>query len=277
MSSCVTCKASLCRFCTWDESNEDVTKIFCIECKRYYSIAGNDNTTSEREMRQFLKEHAVNIPVGASYTEVLGLFRRFNDDEHAIFAEDIGCVKYPLYPTSTLNIHEELNNIIQPIKTASLRHIGILIRSSEVEPTVVTGLIHLLASLTDIPTRQKGNSLSCTNAVSQNLVNMAQNARIHSSQRLIERSLRHATDIASPDILDGQITLGRYFESSNVSEGDVCIIIHNKVRASMKNVEYNAKSAISHNHFLATECNCRARCTDYYMMTWKTLSAARHW
>ena len=30
----------------------------------------------------------------------------------------------------------------------------------------------------------------------------------------------------------------------------------------MKNVEYKTKSAISHNHFLATECNCRAGCTN---------------
>ena len=139
-------------------------------------------------MRQFLKEHSVNIPVGASYAEVLELFHRFNDDEHAIFEEDIGSVKYLLFPTSTLNNLHECNNIMQPIKTASVRHIGSLIRSSEVEPTAVTGLVHLLASLTDIQTRQKGDSLSCTHAVSQNLVNMARNARIHSSQRLIERS-----------------------------------------------------------------------------------------
>ena len=261
VSLCMTCKASLCRFCTWDELIEGLPHTFCIECKRY-SIAGNDDTTSERDMRQFLKEHAVNVPVGATYTEVLGLFRRFNDDEHAIFAEDIDSVKYPLFPTSTLNNLHESNNIIQQIKSASLRHIGVLIRSSEVEPTVVTGLVHLLASLTDIQTRQKGDSLSCTHAVSQNLIKMARNARIHSSQRLIDRSLRHATDIASPDILDGLLSLGRCRESSNDCKGDVCIIIHNKVRASMKNVEYNVKSAITHNHFLATECNCRAGCTN---------------
>lgn len=74
----------------------------------------------------------------------------------------------------------------------------------------------------------------------------------------MERSIRHATDIASPDIFDGQITLGKCSKNnSDCRKGELCIIIHSKVRASMKNVEYNKKSAITHNNFLATECNLK--------------------
>lgn len=158
-SSCITCKASLCRFCTWDESNELGAQTFCLECKRH-SRAGDVDEKSESEMRQFLKQHAVNIPVGATYTEVLGLFRRFNDDEHAIFAGDIASVKYPLFPAATLSNSHEPNNIIHQIKTVNVRHIGNLIRSDDIEPMVVTGLVHLLASLTCIQSREKGNNVS---------------------------------------------------------------------------------------------------------------------
>lgn len=259
VSTCVKCKARLCRFCIWDESNEDGSQVLCFECKRY-SIAGKDDQMTEQDMRVYLREHAVNVPVAATYAEVRSLFKQFDDDEHAIFSDDIGSVRYPLLPSSTLNISHESSVVIERMKTVSVREIGALIQSDDVEPAMVIGLVHLLASLADITPRKKGNSLSYIHTVSQNLVSMAKNACIHSSQRLLERSLRHATDQASPDIFDGQLTLGRC--NGNECVGEVCIIIQNNVRASMKNVEYKAKSAITHRHFLATECNCRAGCSN---------------
>lgn len=273
MLSCATCKASLCRFCTWEEANEDSNVVvLCMDCKRY-NIAGVEESKTEREMREFLKQHSVNVPVAATYTEVLSLYRRYDDDDHGIFADDIRSVRYPLLPSSTLNIlHESSKNIerlnilhetshgIERIETLSVRHIGSFIRSGDIEAMVVAGLLRVLASLTDITPRKKGESLSPTHTISKNLINMATNARVHTSQRLIERSLRHATDRASPDIFDGQITLG--ICNTDDCKGDVCVIISNKVRASMKNVEYKTKAAITHNHFLATECTCRAGCSN---------------
>ena len=84
---------------------------------------------------------------------------------------------------------------------------------------------------------------------------MSMNARVHSGERLISRGLRHATDPATPSIYSGSITLGRY-------EGEICVVIENKVRASMKNEEYQTKSAFTQSHFVATECNCQAGCSN---------------
>jgi hypothetical protein len=61
VSSCNVCKASICRFCTWNDSNENNTPPVCFECKRY-NIACEDEQPTEQEMRQHLKEHAVNDP-----------------------------------------------------------------------------------------------------------------------------------------------------------------------------------------------------------------------
>ena len=260
VSLCAMCNASLCRYCVWeDEPNEDMAKVLCLDCKRY-CIAGSDDDKTEREMRDFLREHSVNVPVAATYAEVKKLFHHFDDDDHAIFANDISTVKYPLLPTSTLNMFHESSKDLQRMQTVTLRDIGLLIRSADIDAGAVFGLVHLLGSLVDIPSRKKGEILSSKHAVPHNLVDMARNARVHTSQRLIERGLRHATDRASPDILDGQITLARCNTSD--LKGDVCVIIDNKVRASMKNVEYETKSAITHKHFLASECNCRAGCSN---------------
>jgi hypothetical protein len=96
--------------------------------------------------------------------------------------------------------------------------------------------------------------------VSQNLVNMAQNSHLHSLQHLLERSIWHAIDRASPDIFDGKLTLGGC--NGNDCVRNICIIIENNVHAIMKNVAYKKMPAIIHNHFLATQCNCRAGCTN---------------
>ena len=119
----------------------------------------------------------------------------------------------------------------------------------------VLQLIHFLASLTDIQRRQSKENLSFKHIIHTNLINMATNARIHTSKCLCERSLRHATDPSTPYIQDGMITMG-YFED------DVCVIIEQRVRASMKNVEYTTKAAITRTHFVAAVCNCRAGCSN---------------
>lgn len=246
VSSCLTCRASLCRFCTWEETIDECKTTLCLECKRH-SIAGDADQKSEQEMRKFL-------PVAASYAEVLDLFRQYDGNEHGIFSEDISNVMYPVLPASVLNqALDSINNPIVRIMTASVNHIGFIIRSDEVKPSMIAGLVHILASLTDIQPRSKGEKLSAAHSISNNLVNMAKNARVHTSQRLLERGV--------PDIHLGQITLGQW-NGLGGSSVETCIIIENKVRASMKNVEYRAKAAINHQHFLASECNCRAGCSN---------------
>jgi hypothetical protein len=48
-----------------DQLNKDRSQVLCFECKRY-SIAGKDNQMTKQEMREYLKEHAINVPVAAT-------------------------------------------------------------------------------------------------------------------------------------------------------------------------------------------------------------------
>ena len=74
-TTCLACKATLCRFCIWSSSSgdDDDSGAMCFECKQY-SIAGVDDQKTEQEMRAFLKAHAVNVTTTTTYTEVLKLF-----------------------------------------------------------------------------------------------------------------------------------------------------------------------------------------------------------
>lgn len=69
---------------------------------------------------------------------------------------------------------------------------------------------------------------------------------------LYKRSLRHALDKGSPDVLEATVSLAKH-------GSDPCIIAsHKKVLASMKTVQYNSRSALTSTEFLAAECDCKA-------------------
>ena len=62
----------------------------------------------------------------------------------------------------------------------------------------VAGLITILASLTDVTMRQKGDKLSYRYMLPSNIIYMAEN-----------RSLRHALDKGTPDVLGGDCHSGQ--------------------------------------------------------------------
>ncbi len=126
VSSCVTCNWSLCRFCCWDQLNENGSQVLCFECKRY-NIAVKADQMTKQEMHEHLKEHAINVLVAATYVEVWSLFKQFDNDDHAIFSDDIFSVKYSLLPSLTLNISHESSKVIENFKTVSVCDIGALI------------------------------------------------------------------------------------------------------------------------------------------------------
>lgn len=184
---------------------------------------------------------------------MLKLFQQYNDDSHDIFAEDIQHIRYPILPAASLNSCDESSNkILRLSDRVEVHQIELIFRTNEytgrpnLDARSVLGVIHFSASLSIIQQRKVGEKLSFRHAVPLNLLNMAENARIHTSKYLTKRALHHATDCATPDIMNGKLQVGFF-------EDDVCVIIDQKVRASMKNVEYNTKAAITAIHFLAAE------------------------
>ena len=111
-------------------------------------------------MRAFLKARAVNATAGTTYAGVLKLFNHYDEDEDAMFTEDIATVHYPLLCTSSLNPTHEPYNIIKQFKTVEMKKIGDLISDLGVDALLVLGLVQLFASLTKIQPREKGQLMS---------------------------------------------------------------------------------------------------------------------
>lgn len=106
-------------------------------------------------MRAFLKGHAINVPVAATYAEVLRLYQQYDEDEHSIFSEDISTFRYPLL------------HIIECIKTVLMEKIGEFVSTMDIDAASVLGFVHLMVSLTNIQPREKGEMLSYKSMVPQ--------------------------------------------------------------------------------------------------------------
>lgn len=248
--TCEGCDECLCRFCYMTEAKIavlDGDRLLCFECMRG-ALCGMTEQEDESEMRAFLKEKGHTVPATASYVEVLSLFEKEEAGELDIFEDDIRKVKYPLLPTSALHPSQ---SDLERVKEAPVHQIETLIVDESIPMEDVSGLIHILASLTKVKGRQKGNKLSFRDVLPSNVISMAENARVHTGGRLCKRALRHAMDKGTPDVLEASLTLAKCGD-------DVCIILAHKILASMKTVQYKSRSAITAMDFLAAECDCKA-------------------
>ena len=86
----------------------------------------------------------------------------------------------------------------------------------------IADLIHILALLTGVQPRQKGERMSYKHALPSNVVNMASTFCVHTGERLCKRGLRHALDNGTSDIFLASITLAKHY-------GKSCVIIDNDV------------------------------------------------
>lgn len=274
VKSCAQCKAVLCRFCGIDEKevnefshddnlgndndaneNDSNDGYLCFDCARSI-IAGDVADKSETEMRDWLKQKGQNVPATATYADVLDLYQQLESGELDFFDDDIAKVKFPILPTEALHRSKAVDYNIEWIKELPMRNIGELIHSEDVPIDIVLELVHLLASLTDIKARKKGEKLSYEHSLPKNLINMMRNARVHSGERLCKRSLRHAMDPATPDILNADLCLAKYGDK-------VCAIIDHKVKPSMKPRLYATISAFSATDLIATSCDCKSGCRNH--------------
>jgi hypothetical protein len=253
---CEVCKMGLCRFCfmTSEDMNgflEGEGRVLCLDCARA-SISGLTEGEDESEMRSFLAAKGQGVPASATYLQVLKLFEQAKSGDYDMFENDIKNVKYPILRTSALHPSQP---DFERIKTVSVKEIESLFVDDNVDFDVVVDLLHILASLTQLGERQDGEKMSHKHVLPNNVRNMAENARVHTGERLLKRGLRHALDAGSPDILGAMLTLAKH-------NNQVCIIMNQKVLASMKSVLYAATSAITATDFLAAECTCKAGCTN---------------
>ena len=225
-------------------------RLVCLECMQGVVVGGD--CKDEQEMREFLATKGIEIPVKATYMEVLSIFEDAESGMYGHFDDDIEKVKFPRLQTGALHPSQP---DFDRIKTVLVQDLCDLITDEDIPLEAAVGLVHILASLTDVNPREKGEKMSYKCVLPSNIIEMANNSRVHTGERLCERGLRHALDKGTPDILCGKITLAKQNET-------LCIIIENEILASMKKIKYFGSTAFSLEELLATSCHCRAGCTN---------------
>jgi hypothetical protein len=203
---CDGCEHWLCRFCCMSENevNEmDGDRLLCFECMRG-ALSGMTEGEDEAEMRAFLSEKGQKPPVAATYMEVLSLYEKAEAGEFNFFDNGIRTVKFPVLPTSALHASQP---IFERLKEVRVKEIETLVVDAMIPMDAVVGHVGILASLTRLKGRDKGEKLSYMHVLPTNIIHMAENCRVHTGERLCKRGLRHALDDGTPDVLDASLTL----------------------------------------------------------------------
>mmetsp|Transcript_6267 Transcript_6267/g.14783 ORF Transcript_6267/g.14783 Transcript_6267/m.14783 type:complete len:230 (-) Transcript_6267:1021-1710(-) len=135
--------------------------------------------------------------------------------------------------------------------------IGTIIANLHVEAKAVMDLVCLLASLTQFKEQQKGDKLSVKHILPQNVIQMGAESRVHSGQRILNRSVRHSLDVRTPSVRNAQFVFG-YFNKT-----DPCLVVlDHKVKASMRKDVYCVECAFTEKDLVATTCQCKAGCRN---------------
>ena len=233
-----------------EELPEVEGRLLCLECMQSVLVGGDGR--DEDEMRKFLACKGVHPPVSATYMDVLALFEDAESGAFDHFEDEIKSVKFPMLQTAALHPSQP---DFERIKMVSVSDLCDIITDEDVPLDVAITLIRIFASLTKVQPRKKGQKMSYHYVIPTNIIVMANNSRVHTGERLLTRGLRHALDSGTRDILNGKITVAK-------QNGQVCMIVDNKILASMKSVHYSGSSAFNGEQLLATSCGCRAGCIN---------------
>lgn len=86
--------------------------------------------------------------------------------------------------------------------------------------------------------------------IAENIILFANGSCVHKGQQLIERAMRHALDPTSPTAFQSKLSIGIY-------KGKCVLILHNKVKTSMKSFLYDVSTCFNKDSFVTCSCNCK--------------------
>ena len=163
--------------------NEKECKATCLRCK-FDAFVGVEEVT-EGDMREFLRLKNVNFTANCSYDNALQLCHLHEEDDDEFFATAITEAHHPSLPASFLHglklFHPDgpIKSFIgNPEEAGSITDV---IRNLSVSAKDIFGLMCLLASLTDIDVRSKGD-VSHKNVVPKNIIAMGSEGHVDSGE-----------------------------------------------------------------------------------------------
>ena len=278
--TCSSCQRCFCKFCGYSPKKDrdgkkskkfsfihyqSMNDDLCVDCYKervFLPFSSSlDDALNITEMKKFLKDNNQSIPADAKAYEIQEIFemckvdlsRKANIDE---------TVPYPLYESKSLDITEENNNkkrfgFGKVLHTFPLAEGGLFISDTHsISNAMVIPVINLMANIVRYnPNQKKYTSYNSPvyDVLPSIFIEFANGSRASSGFRLLKFCLRHAFDPKAFPIMEQNATLFIHGK-----DGEIGIVLENRIGASMKDVEYNVTLALTSNDLLASQCECQA-------------------
>ena len=171
-------------------------------------------------------------------------------------------VPYPLYKSKSLQLTDgndgkKCFDFGKVVHTFPLAEGGLFISNTHsISNEMVIPVINLMANIERYdPNQKKYTSYNSPvyDILPSIFIEFANGSRASSGFRLLKFCLRHAFDPKAFPIMEQNATLFIHGK-----DGEIGIVLENRIGASMKDVEYNVTLALTSNDLLASQCECQA-------------------
>jgi len=254
--TCDSCSVCICNTCKIKvgEKKED-EKILCMKCYKEnallpYNISSIDEIANINKMKIQMQEEGIDLPPHATVLEIEEIYESCIIHKQISTHKNLSTtVPFPILSSEVL----DNGSLGETICDIDLSHGASFINDSQsIKNKHLLGIISLFAAFVSYKNvRYTAYHHPIYEAVPTMLVNFANGSRVNSGFRLLHRCRRHVLDTKAHDLTKTNATL---FLSSD--DGNIGIILSNKVPASMKNDLYEVKVACTENKLLACKCDC---------------------
>ena len=252
--TCFSCNRICCCSCS-QMSNE---KSYCLQCYAAESMVPSsrdgDYFTKIAEMRTVLTEQ-FNYP-RVHELSMADVEEVYDSCMLSVVNHEqlLSGVKYPLYPTENIEDQSKWSKI----HTMQFKEGGTFVSDTELTEHLPATL-NLFSSFVYYERKKRTTWIkdpSVYDALPAMIINIAQQSRIDSGYRLLERCVRHGHDPKMQSLFCNSADIVKLID------GTIGMVIKMKVPASMKAEVYETTIVITANDLLATECSCRSGSKD---------------
>ncbi len=279
--TCSVCNKTFCGFCGYspgkdrDEKKTKHSLVFykemnndiCVDCYKERIFLPHSCTLADvlslEEMKEYLRERN-QLLGGLNDIEAYEVQELY---EMAKVAEgrpsNIDDVPFPTHDSDALCINTETEEFGfgKILYSMHLRNGGRFINAPEIKDESIAPILNLFANIVRFDTDKSTNSrdnpkhmLPYCDVLPSMIIDFAGKSRVgNTSFRLLQRCLRHSLDPKTP-VLENNMA----YLFSNKEDGEIGLVLSNRVPASMKDIEYNTTVAFTSNEIKSTRCNCIA-------------------
>ena len=256
--ACTTCNVTICKQCVCQKQNGD--NHYCYDCYLpELSVTGASETNKDypsiNVIRNVLRQHGMETNEKDNLVDILDIYEAFENKHCSTkqFTGEILLNKSVSTPTHNADYLQTLTR--NAISSFDFKNGGQFVVDSRLNRQDVFQIIKTMAQLVNISNEQQKDSYKnrTYQLLPSMLIQFAEGARVQSGYRLIKRCIRHAIDPQTNSILEASGMIVRHCNHP-------AIVVHHRMKASMKNATYDVTVAFTSDHLISCKCSCKAGC-----------------